>query len=273
MRYEPRPPLPVEARPPGAPCRSRTDTCAASRPRSAAYAAADALAVEGRGRETLRRRAHRRPAEPFRRRSCSPSLPANNDRPRCTASADRVRPITDAKLAATYGSSTTAQRRLAGWRAPCRASARSAASFPMRSPSRSSGVRATPTAKSRHAIAPLAGERIRVGVGLGAARTKRQSRPSWPARPARRCPHTPCPRRWRSAGPVTGPRVRSPAPAPRGAPSSSRRSPAPPARRRRWCRPRPGCPRARRAPSPRPTRWPLRPAISAPARSGRSRMP
>ena len=75
----------------------------------------------------------------------SPSLPANSERPRCTASADSIPPMKPAKLAATNASSTTGQRRLFGWRAPTSASARSAASSPIASGSRPPGSRASPT--------------------------------------------------------------------------------------------------------------------------------
>ena len=53
-----------------------------------------------------------------------------------------MKPMNDA---ATNASSTTGQRRLAGWRAPTSASARSAASAPIASGSSSPGSRPMPT--------------------------------------------------------------------------------------------------------------------------------
>ena len=90
-------------------------------------------------------------------RSCdaatsSPSLPANSDRPRWTASADSIPPMKPAKLAATNASSTTGQRRLSGWRAPTSASARSAASRADRVGVQAAGVARQPDAEPGHQV-------------------------------------------------------------------------------------------------------------------------
>ena len=155
---------------------------------------ATALAVERRGREALRVQAVVDAAGSAGSAICSPSLPANSERPRWTASADSVPPMIEAKLAATYGSSTTGQRRLSGWRAPCSASARSAASCadllrvearPGRAPTREPDA--------GHAIRALAGERVRVRVALGllvgvAEAVRVGERGARLGCPSRRCP-------------------------------------------------------------------------------------
>ena len=216
---------------PCAPCARRTGRWRAGRPRSARCG----------GSATPRRRTGALARPPgsvasSASRSCgaatsSPSLPANSDRPRWTASAESMPPMKPAKLAATNASSTTGQRRLSGWRAPTSASARSAASradrlgssppgrAPARRRARSSGRRPRPrTPTSRPTPS--------------SPRTPRRSRGCSRSRPARAS------RRRRSARPASRPRAR----APRGRPPSRARSCArwSSPRSRRECRPSTG---------------------------------